>query len=143
MTFTLADCLKAKQQNKLHEWVITYLNSDGNNKKLAKYIDESNYIYADILEYPLHKLKRAMGPEKTMPFKESIDKWENRINAFAESISSGLVVPPLIATDFWDTVHIADGTHRFEALKLLGYKKYWTIFFIKDPINKENILESQ
>lgn len=136
-TFTLESALKAKKQGKLHQWILKYLNSEGNNKKLAKVLKEEEYFWSDMLEYPLDKLKRVMGYEKGMKFRESREKWEKRISFLTNCLKKGESFAPLIATDFWGDIHLSDGTHRFEALKKSGYEKYWTIFYIKNRDNKK------
>ena len=139
--FTLESALKAKKQGKLHPWVLNYLKSEGNNKKLAKVLKEEKYIWLDLFEYPLDKLKRVMGFESIMKFREPRDKWEERIKHFVKCITNNESLSPIIATDFWGEIHISDGTHRFEALKKTGYKNYWTIFYIKSEKNKQKILK--
>lgn len=140
--FTLESALKAKGQGKLHQWVINYLNDEGKNEKLSKILKEESNIWMDIVEYPLDKLERVMGPEKEMVFRESPKKWEKRINHFMECIKNGEALPPIMATDYWNEIHICDGTHRYEALKRTGYKKYWTIFYIKNENNKQEVLNN-
>lgn len=134
--FTLESAQKAQQEQKLHQWVIEYLNSEGNNTKLAKILNEEQCIWIDLVEYPLDRLSRVMGPEENMVFREKQETWKKRIEYFVNRLNDGEVFSPIIATDIWDSIHIADGTHRFEALKKTGHTKYWTIFFIKDAKNK-------
>ncbi|NQU84110.1 MAG: ParB N-terminal domain-containing protein [Parcubacteria group bacterium] len=140
--FTLESALKAKEQKKLHQWVINYLNDEGKNESLSKTLKKKEDCLLDLFEYPLDKLKRAMGYEKDMKFREDRNKWERRIRHFIKCIKNGETLPPIIATDFWDEIHISDGTHRSEALKRAGYKKYWTIFYIKDESNKQEVLNN-
>lgn len=138
--YTLDSALGAKEGGKLHQWVLDYLNNEGNNKKLAKILKEGEYIWSDLIEYPFDKLKRVMGYEKEMKFREPRDKWEKRIDHFVKCIKNGETLPPIIATDYWDGIHISDGTHRFEALKNQNILKYWTIFYIKNENNKQRVL---
>ncbi|MFV1917716.1 MAG: hypothetical protein ACC618_04540 [Patescibacteria group bacterium] len=83
-----------------------------------------------------------MGFEKGMKFREDRNKREKRILYLTECLKKGESFAPLIATDFWDDIHLADGTHRFEALKKSGLSKYWTIFYIRDENNKQEVLNS-
>lgn len=140
--FTLESALKAKKEANLEEWVQQYLRDEGHNIKLADILRENKIVWADLIEYNLDKLNRAMGPEEEMPFREEKEKWEERINNFYILIKKGFTPPPIIATDLWDDIFISDGTHRFEALKKNGINKYWVIFFIKNPISKQKILEN-
>ncbi len=138
--FTLESALKAKKEATLEEWVQQYLRDEGHNVKLADILKENEIIWVDLIEYNLDKLKRAMGPEENMLFREEKEKWKKRINNFSILIKGGFSPSPIIATDLWGDISISDGTHRFEALKQTGIKKYWVIFFIKNPISKQKIL---
>jgi len=138
--FTLESAIEAKNQRKLHQWVIKYLNDEGDNKKLSKILTEEKYLSIDLVKYPLNQLKRVMGPENKMLFHEDLKKWNRRVEYFIRCINKKELLPPIIATDFWNGVHISDGTHRFEALKKTGHKKYWTIFYIKNKNNQSEIL---
>lgn len=140
--FTLESAIEANNQRGLHQWVIEYLNDEGGNKKLSKILTEEKYLWVGLLEYPLDQLKRVAGPEKEMLFQEGIKKWDRRIEHFIQCISKGELLPPIIATDFWNGIHISDGTHRFEALKKTGRKKYWTIFYLKRKNNKREVLSN-
>lgn len=142
LKYNLNSALKAKEKGKLHQWVLGYLNSEGNNKKLGKVLKEEKYIWSDLIEYPLDKLKRVMGYEKDMIFRENRDKWEKRILYFTKCLKRGESFTPLISSDYWGEIHLADGTHRFEALKKSGFNKYWTIFYIKEENNKQEVLDS-
>ena len=142
LKYTLDSALRAKEKGKLHQWVLDYLNSEGNNKKLEKILKEEKYIWSDLIEYPLNKLERVMGFEKGMKFQENRDKWEKRILYFKKCLKKGESFAPLISADYWGGIHIADGTHRFEALKKSGFNKYWTIFYIRDRNHKQEILNN-
>jgi len=140
--FTLESSLKARDQGKLDQWVTSYLESEGKNHRLSKILRQEKYIWSDIVEYPLDKLERVMGYEEGMKFHEDRDKWERRVSYFTICLERGESFAPLISTDFWGEVDLSDGSHRFEALKKSGYKKYWTIFYIKSEDNKEMVLKN-
>jgi hypothetical protein len=140
--FTLESALAAKQNNTLKLWVQNFLRDEGKNTKLADVLKANKKVWADLVEYDLLKLVRVMGPEKEMVFQEDQKKWEHRINTFTDLIKDGYKPAPLIVTDIWGDLHISDGTHRFEALKKAEIKKYWTIFYLKNPNNIRIILDS-
>ena len=62
--YNLDSALRAREKGKLHRWVLDYLNSEGGNKKLGKVLKEEKYIWSDLIEYPLDKLKRVMGMKR-------------------------------------------------------------------------------
>lgn len=129
--FPLSTFLAAKENGTLCQWTIDYLKGEGNNDKCAEAIENHPDYTAKLIECDLDKLIRVTGPESTMTFREDKKIWNERINYFVNLLKQGIELPPLIVTNFWHENHINDGTHRFEALKQLGYKKYWTIVFTK------------
>lgn len=80
---------------------------------------------------PLNHLIRIKGPEKDKKFYEPKINYELCILKKMKEIRRGWRPPPII-TDF--TIHqgspqlyIGDGTHRYEALKRMGYDRYYAI----------------
>jgi hypothetical protein len=131
-TFSIESALEAKRDNQLKEWAITFLNGEGNNKRLGQILKETDCSYVDLIELPLKQLTRVAGPEPDMVFKESDDSWERRIASLQAALREGYMPPPLIATDFWGDLHISDGSHRHEAFMRNGVEKYWVILFRKN-----------
>lgn len=141
--FTLETANEASRNNSMRNWVVDFLNADGNNNKLAQHIKENENLWIELLEFPLNKLKREMGPkEEGLVFSEDKEVWNKRIQSFTKDIKNGYIPCPLIATDFWSDVHLADGSHRHEALIQAGFSKYWTIFLIKKEENQKWILDN-
>ena len=141
LTYTLNSALRAKEEGNLHQWVLDYLNSEGNSKKLGKILKEEKHIWSDLINYPLDKLERVMGFEEGMIFQEDRDIWEKRVLYFTNCLKKGETFAPLISADYWRGIHLADGAHRFEALKKSGFNKYWTIFYIREENNKHEVLK--
>ncbi|MFA5010002.1 MAG: hypothetical protein WC553_02075 [Patescibacteria group bacterium] len=113
----------------LQEWLIAYLRNEGNNEKLARVIEEQTNVIT--IQPPrlisLQRMKIMVGPPNSGR-KWTDSKWEVNIKKFVHLIQTGWNPPPIILTDYWGTPNaITDGNHRYEALKRLGYKKYWAI----------------
>ena len=135
--FTLESAIKAHDSDNLIQWSVDYMrHEEGHNRRLADAIEQRDIVYTDLLEYPLSKLVRIAGPEKNMKFKADKEPWHAAVNTLTQKIEKGIKLPPLIATDFWKDLHLADGAHRHEALLNAGKKTYWTIFLVKDIRNK-------
>lgn len=83
-----------------------------------------------------------MGPEKEINYPEEVEIWEQRIEKLIAVIKKGIQFPPLIVTDFWKDLEIADGSHRQEALLRAGYDKYWTLFFFTEEASKKLLIDS-
>ena len=79
---------------------------------------------------------RTYGPEPGMAYsireddKEQIKWFWLNIGGITEKYRAGKWdMPPLIIQDNDGIYEINDGNHRFEALKMLGIKKYWVILW--------------
>ncbi len=130
--YSLTSAFEASKNDDLKNWAISYLNSEGNNHGLAQIIQNTPCKHIELTEAPLHGLIRICGPEKGMAFPEDISVWESRISTLRQAINSGIELPPLIITDFWEASQISDGAHRYEALIRNGITKYWAIFFDRE-----------
>jgi hypothetical protein len=135
-SFTLESAFIAQREATLFQWTQDYLRGEGWNKGLADNLLDGKPTIIELVEFPLRKLKRIMGPEKEINYPEALDVWEKRISKLVSSIKDGAQFPPLIVTDFWKDLEIADGSHRQEALLRCGYEKYWTIFFFNKEASK-------
>ena len=135
--YTLESALRAHKKGQLFQWTQDYLHGEGQNRKLAEHLTEKRPASIELVEFPLSKLKRVMGPEKGMAFTESEELWEKRVNQLIRRVKEGQRFPPLIVTDLWKDLEISDGSHRQEALLRCGYKKYWTAFFFYKKTSKK------
>ncbi len=133
--FTLETAIEANKKGELLQWTIDYLNGEGANDTLANHIIAFKPIFVVLKEFPLNRLTRIVGPEKEMMFFEEPDKWLRRVSGLVESYKQGRRFPPLIVTDFWKSMDIADGGHRLEALRRCGVDSYWTIFLFREQVN--------
>lgn len=129
----LKSAITAGKNNKILEWTIAFLQKEIRNKKLVEDIQERNVIKTEIIEYPLSVLTRVSGLQNDETVTESLTKWVKRVEEIELEISNKHLPPPIIATDFWQELEIADGSHRHEALLKQGFTKYWTIFLFIDP----------
>lgn len=127
---TIKHALEAKDVGKLCDWTLNFLENEGGNKNLAYEIRKRPQAKATLLVYPLKDLKRVMGPEDTMMWKEDEKIWRARVDAIKNHLGHKKAeVPPLIATNFWGEARLSDGNHRHQALLEVGLHEYWVIFF--------------
>ncbi len=131
MEFTLSSAIKANKNDNLHKWTLDYLKTEGKNQKLAEILEESQ-VMPILSEVALEGLSRIMGPDAGMKFPESEEVWEERVGRVLDLLKGGAELPPLIVTNFWGKISIADGNHRQESLLRLGIKKYWVITYLND-----------
>ena len=134
MKHTLQSAIEYSNKGKAREWAINFLNSTNNNA-FAKKIEKGFFIGP--IELKLSDLNRCCGPESNMKFHEDKNKFNKKNSEMTSEIKKGWDTPPLIIW-FLDKKHsIADGNHRFEALKQNGYKKYWCFIWFKDKKDYE------
>jgi hypothetical protein len=90
------------------------------------------------VEVDFNKLIQGCGPDPSFPFFENEKNWQITIRKFIKKLKKGELPPPLITEFRSDLLYIADGNHRFAALKENGYKSYWCFIWFnsKDEFNK-------
>jgi hypothetical protein len=135
ISYSSEDVVTARKNNSLKQWVDEFLLDEGNHS-LATELKNNKSSLIEILDFTLSKLKKIEGPEEVTN-RESLDVWEERVSKLTKLIEQGQSLPPIIVTDFWQPLEIADGNHRHEALLRSGRDKYWTIFFLKNEENKQ------
>lgn len=133
---SLESAKEADKKGELLQWTIDFLQGEGKNDTLAEHIKTLSPTIVVLKKFPLNRLKRIVGPEKEMMFTEEVELWEKRVASMVDSLKSGRSFPPLLVTDFWNSMDIADGGHRFEALTRYGIDSYWTIFLFT---NRESL----
>lgn len=137
---TVENALLAQENNYLEEWVQKLLISEGNDV-LANEISQQSAILAEIINTPLVLLKKIEGPEEDVALRLPLDLFEKNVSKLTKLIKEGYKPAPLIVTDYWNYLEIADGNHRHEALLRNGINSYWTIFLIKHPTGKKYFQE--
>ena len=126
--FLLASAIAAKENNTILEWTIAYLQRQEKNIGIVEDVKKRNIIRAELIKYPLSKLERINGLQNGETEPETLQFWLKRVNAIEDAIKKNEMPPPIIVTDFWQELGIADGNHRHEALLKQGFTEYWTIF---------------
>jgi hypothetical protein len=140
-TFNLESALESYKKGLLFDWTQEYLCGEGNNSELAGYLVKGEPETVILIEFPLHRLKRVVGPEEGMSYPEPAEVFEKRVEKLVEIIKEGKKLPPLIVTDFGKPLGLSDGNHTYEAFTRLGYTNYWTIFFFNNPESKKLLEE--
>jgi hypothetical protein len=128
----------AAQQNKIHEWVLSFLRASGNNPGLADKLEKDGHNYYGPIEYPIKDIVNILGPDKSFKYQETETSLNERVDKIIAAILAGWQAPPLLATNLWeDYLELADGGHRYRAFQKLGIEKYPTIFYFRDQSTKE------
>mgnify|MGYP003977512711 CR=1 FL=1 len=127
MEFTLKQAKEYAKGNNIDKWVDKLLRAT-NNENFANFTKDKGYWLGPI-KISLSKLKRCCGPEKEMKFNEPSDTWNKRTNKMIKDIEKGWDIPPIIVWFLNKELSVADGSHRLEALRKSGFKKFWTIIW--------------
>jgi len=128
-TYTLESAIEAGEAGTLRDWVIAFLEAEGNNLKLAQGLRINQTIrFFGPKEADLAPMKRMCGsPEEKLQYTDN--DWDARVDAMVTAIQQGWNPPPIIISDYYDPEgNLTDGNHRHEALLRAGYTKYWTIY---------------
>src|SRR6185437_5833315 len=126
--FTPEKMIAAARKEKLEEKIHDYLTSIGNNLELSEGLKKQKRYWLQPIQLSLHLLQRCTGPEKHMEYPQSSMGWDARIADMRADLLKKWLPPPLLCEYRGKGIlSIRDGSHRFEALKQVGYKKYWAI----------------
>ena len=131
MDFTLAEAKRYAEKGKIEEWVIEFLLAT-DNTKFVEFIKKRKEAWSGPKEIELDAVERRCGPEKGMQWCEPEDVFNKKVNEMISRIKKGWGVPPFILWYMDGELIMADGAHRHEALKRLGYKKHWAIIWSGD-----------
>lgn len=84
---TLTSALSYARNDKIEQWVHTFLCLDGNNKALSEGLKLQNRYFLGPLKMPLSLFSRCCGLEDTMKWVVSKDSFEKRVSGLQEAIS--------------------------------------------------------
>ena len=127
---TAASANEYAKNNKLEEWVHTFLRNEGNNVDFSDGLMLEDRIYFAPKKMSLNLFERCCGPEKGMKFQIPSEGFYKNVEAIAEKFkNSNWDMPPLIIFKNNGKYELNDGNHRYEALRTLGIDRYWIILW--------------
>lgn len=133
---SLTSAKEFAKQNKLEEWVHTYLLSDGRNKDFSDGLKLFDRYFLGPIKMPLSLFTRCCGPEENMKWRINEEWFEKHVSELEEVIKRENDMPPLIVhyliENGKDYFELNDGNHRFEAYKRLGIEEYYVIVWITE-----------
>gem|GEM_PF-876892 len=126
---------EAAAEGKLNELIVRYLREPAwANRNLAAIIDGQRPNWEGPCEVPLEDLDRIAGPESERRFPKDPEVWDRAVGTIAQTLEEPLHLPPLIARMKEGRLSLADGNHRLEALRRLGYATAWVLIWRdRDP----------
>lgn len=133
----------AANEDRIHDWVLDFLEGVGNNKSLARVLRIKGEFHIGPIDYPIDRLTPILGPDESFKFYEDQTITDLRVAAMEKSFHEGWRPVPLIATDLWeDYLTVADGAHRQALLNKLGIETYPTIFYFRDRKSLDDFKDS-
>ena len=133
---TLKSALDYAGQNNIEEWVHEYLCGEGDNRGFSDGLKLEKREYTGPILMDLDLFTKTYGPEPGLKYsireddKEQIKWfWFNTGGIHEKYRAGNWDMPPLIVNDDGGVYELNDGNHRLEALKMLGVKEYWVIFW--------------
>lgn len=135
--------LQADKEGGLTDWIIEYLHQSGDNDKLANDLLRQGKYHTGFINYPIDKLEKLLGPNKSFDYYEDPESYEHRVLSMVDSIANGWKPAPLIASRIWsDHFELHDGAHRAEALRRSGVGSYPTVFYFEDETSLNDFIVS-
>ncbi|EKE28487.1 MAG: ParB protein [uncultured bacterium (gcode 4)] len=135
MDLTLSEAIRFSDEWRIGEWFQAFLSWKWWNEKLAKIIWASGTV-GKLRLVELSDMKRVMWTvEEDLIWKEDKIVWEKRVSDLIDLIESWWQCPPFL---LWhqDWIYtLADGNHRFEALKILWIESYWASVWENEEFN--------
>lgn len=142
--YNLEHAIIAGEEGRIHEWVLSFLRSSGNNLKLAKRLEKDGQYHLGPISYPIDEVVTIIGHDNTFKFQEDINILRSRTSKMLDSMKKGWQPPPLIIANLWDdNLEIADGGHRQRAIIEFGLKEYPMIFYFRDKVTMDEFLENK
>ncbi len=117
-------------QGRLEEWLHSYLRA-GNwvNSGLSNGLKQAQRWWIGPVLVPIEQMVRNCGPEPVMPFKVTVEDWEQKTHAMASSFDDPVNLPPVILQSIFGTLYLRDGNHRSEAARKKGWQSLWAIIW--------------
>ena len=127
---TSSSAIEFSNADKLEEWIHLYLCGEGNNKPFSDGLKLEPRRYLMPKMTLLDTFNRDCGPEENMKWRLDEFHFYERVNRIIARYEKGdWDMPPLIVRYDGNMHELNDGNHRYEALKKLGIKEYWVIFW--------------
>ena len=135
---TLSSAQNFAKNDKLEEWVHTYLLSDGHNKDFSDGLKLFDRYFLGPVKMPLSLLTSCCGPEENMKWRINEEWFEKHVNELSEVLKKETDMPPLIVHYLIENgktegeFELNDGNHRLEAYSRLGIEEYYVIIWITE-----------
>lgn len=117
-TLTTARAFAA--EDRLEEWIHTYLCSDGRNKPFSDGLRLDKRFYIGPLEMPLTLFTRCCGPEESMQWRVDPEIFDRHVTSLEAAVRDHADLPPLIVQFTEAGFTLNDGNHRLEAFHRTG-----------------------
>ena len=138
---TLSSALSYAKENKIDEWIHTYLLDEDRNVPFSDGLKLFERYYIGPVKMPLELFHRCTGPEENMKYRIDKDWWPIHVAALEDSIKKDPDMPPLIVHYVEDEFELNDGNTRFQAYTNLGVKEVNVIVWITEETEYQDFLK--
>ena len=128
------------RENKIDEWIHTYLHDAGKNIPFSDGLKLFERYYIGPIKMPTDLFERNTGPEEGMKYKIDKDWWPIHVVALEDSIKKDPDMPPLIAHYVEHGFEMNDGNTRLQAYKNLGVQEVNIIIWITEQEEYEEFM---
>ena len=123
---TLSSAMSYAKENKIDEWIHTYLHDAGKNIPFSDGLKLFDRYYIRPMKRPLDKIDK--------------DWWPIHVAALEDSIKKDPDMPPLIAHYVEHGFEMNDGNTRLQAYRNLGVKEAYFIIWITEQDEYEEFM---
>ncbi len=144
MEWGLDSCVKAFEERRLRAWIEEFLVvPEWRNEGLLKRVQDFSVYWPAPVLVPLGEFARIAGPGPEFKFPQDPNEWSAKIDEIVQRQPRPEDLPPVIAwRDPDGSINLADGNHRVDALKKMGYTSAWALIH-DGPLRSEAELAKQ
>ena len=139
---TLGKAIKMGKNGRIEDWVHEYLMQPhpAGNVGFSEGLKRAKRYWIGPVKIDLSVLIQICGPSRKYRFHENKRTWDLRIKENIKKLKCNENPPPLIVEYKKKRLLIADGNHRFAALRDFGVDKYWVILWFNSKNDYEKYM---
>ncbi|HTY08515.1 MAG TPA: hypothetical protein VMF29_05070 [Candidatus Edwardsbacteria bacterium] len=128
------------KSGRIERWVHTYLAQPHppGNAGLLEGLKKMPRYWIGPIKTNLCELVQVCGPDSSFEFHENAVTWDIGLQQNIIRLEQGDQPPHMIVEYTGHGLRIADGNHRYAALKACGYSAYWAIIWCNSRMDYED-----
>jgi hypothetical protein len=143
MTYgTLKKAMEYADQNRVEEWLQLFLRNDGKNIEFADGLLLERRYYLGPVKTDITKFNMEEGAPSYLTRENDIE-WFFTVVDKMKSAYDSWDMPPLIVNYINGIYEVNDGRHRYEALRQMGVKEAYTVFWMSSEEDYLKLRETE